>query len=177
MSYKSIILSIFSAAILAICQFSFISSLPLYLANLNFVVVVLIFVLVLNGLEKCLWWTAVAAFLFEVYAFSPFGAYFISYFAALVAADFLLNNFFTDRSLYSFSALVFFATIFYNFIFSIIIYLFGIFTGGAGILFFKVYFWKILGIELALNLFAGAILFYVSSLINRKLRPVFLKKG
>ncbi len=101
--------------ILVVFQISFIDGLPTYFNNLNLPLVTLIFILVLGGLNPAFWWSLGIGFMFDIFSFMPFGLFTICYFLTIILTHFLLINFFTNRSLYSFLTLTFFATVSYEF--------------------------------------------------------------
>lgn len=173
--YLKIFLNLILIVALIIGQLSFISSLPFGLNNFNFILVVLVFILMLSDFKMALWWAMGAGFLLDIYSFLPFGIYLISLFLTILVANFLLVNFFTDRSLDSFMALTFFSTLFYSLLF----YLSAFSTGmlGKGVITFNQEFWLNLGIQLFLNLLFVFLFFYVISFVSKRLKPVFLDRS
>ena len=172
--YPKIFFNIILIISLTIFQLSFVSGLPSWLHNVNFVLVILLFVLVLGGLKSALWTAIGTGFLLDVYSFLPFGFYLINLFAALIFANFLLAHFFTNRSLYSFFALTFFLTVFYELVLRSLIYFSLAIKKGADFFIFSKEFWINISLQIILNLLAVFVLFYSINFISHKLKPVFL---
>lgn len=162
--------------ILALVQFSFISALPFGLDNFNFALVVLIIILMVSSFRASLWWAIGLGFLLDVYSFLPFGVYLICFFLTILAANFLLSNFFTDRSLYSFIALIFLSSVCFNLLFYAFVYFLGIFGEEPAIVIFGKEFWENLAWQIFLNISAVFLLFYITSFVSKRLKPVFLER-
>jgi rod shape-determining protein MreD len=174
--YLKIIINILLILILAVIQFSFISGLPVGLENLNLVLVVLIFILSLYSLESALWQAAGMGLILDIFSFLPFGVFLISLFLSCLAANFLLVNFFTNRSFYSFLALAAITSFFYGFIFNLINYFFQLDFSEKIFFIFNSSFWKELAYQTAFNLIAVIIIFYMVNFLSKKLKPAFLEK-
>ena len=114
-------------------------------------------------------------FFLDALSFEFFGAYLFTLFFTLLISDFLLINFFTNRSAYSFVALTFFATIFYNFSLYFLIYL-SKFLEDKAFFLFTANFWIGLILELFLNIIFVFLFFTVMNLTTNRLKPVFLDK-
>lgn len=108
-SYFKIFLNFLFILALTSLQVGFISSLPGWLSKLNLIIIFIIFVLELFDFKTALVWSLVSGLILDVYSFSPFGTYTISFLAMTALTNYLLVGFFTDRSLYSFLVLTFFA--------------------------------------------------------------------
>ncbi len=173
--YKTIIANLFFIIILFLIQANFLSGLPV-LNNLNLILIISIFILSLRGLEFSINWLLAIGFLLDIYSFLPFGVHLVSFCLAVILINFLLVNFFTNRSLFSYLALVVCATIFYE-IFSQAMVNFLNFIGGRELFFsFNQNFFKAELAQLILNLILTALIFYSLNFFNIKLRPVFLFK-
>jgi len=160
--------------VLAAAQIALVSGLPAWLANLNLLLVVLLFVLSFGGLELALGWAVGAGALLEIFYFLPFGAYLISFSLAVMAANFLMNYFFTNRSLYSFLALTASATVIYRLAVYAVVF---IFDKSGGALLSGGNFWLSLFKQLGLNLALTLIIFYLIHFLSRSFKPVFLVKN
>lgn len=174
--YFKIIINIFLIFALSIFQFSFISGLPAGLSNFNLILVVLIFILSLSGIEPVLWRALGAGLVLDIFSFLPFGVFLFSLSLSFLAANFLLINFFTNRSLYSFLALTAITSIFFDFIFNLINYFFQYIYTDKIFFLFNLGFWKSLAYTEVFNLIAVIIIFYAINFLNKKLKPVFLFK-
>ncbi len=172
--YSKIIVNILLIISLYIVQVSFISGLPSFFRHLNLVIVVLIFILGLTNLKLAFWWSIGVGILFDVYSFIPFGVYLISFSSVILLANFLLTNFFTNRSLYSFLALTFFAYFGYKFFTYFLYYFSHFFTRQDFILNIGKNFWLSELSQLIINLFIVAIVFYLLGFVSNRLKPVFL---
>ena len=173
---KKIFINLLALIIISVIQIGFIKSLPDFWSSFNLVLVVLIFILEAKGLIASLWWGLGVSVFYDLYFFYPYGFSAIVIEMTLLAAYALLVNFFTNRSLYSFLALVFFATIFskfFSYFLASILNLMNIqtvFLEKVDALFFKQG-----GQELILNLMAIIILFYVMNFLGNTFKPVFLE--
>lgn len=169
--FLNLILIIF----LAVVQFSFIPVMPAYFSNLNLVLVSLIFVLSLFGLNRGLWWAAGAGLILDSVSFYPFGIFLLSYFSSVILIYFLLKNFFTNRSVYSFVALAFFGSLFYSFVFNLYNYFFG-FKNDSALSLISLDFWLNLIMQIIFNIAFIFIGFYLINFTTKKFNPVFLGK-
>jgi len=170
-----IIINILLIFILTMIQFSFISGLPAPFNNLNLILISLVFILAFTSLDAALWWAVLFGFLLDIFSFSFFGQHLISLTLTTVLVYLLLNNFFTNRSLYSLLALVSFATIIYEVCLNSFSYIVN-FTNKTNVIFFGINFWQAKLIQLSLNLLLALILFYSLHFISNRLSPVFLLK-
>ena len=174
--YKKIIINILLIVVLAVAQLSFLGSLPFWLNRLNIILVILIFILSLGGLNNSLWLAAGAGLLLDIFSFSAFGVNMTSLILTVLAANILLINFFTNRSLYSFIALIFFSTVIYKIFLGLTIYLYEAIGGREYFSLFNSGFFVSLGREIAVNLLAILIIFYGFNFASKKLKPVFLSR-
>lgn len=159
---------------LAAAQISFISGLPGLANNLNLVLVILIFILGFSNFAFAAWWTVGIGFLLEVFSFLPFGAYLFSLSLTLMIANFLLNYFFTNRSLYSFLALTGLATVIYELIINFYALIFIEINSAAGPAASNFWFFRLE--QIGLNLSLALIIYYIIHFLGRNFKPVFLKK-
>lgn len=174
--YFKIFLNFILIVISSLIQFSFISILPFGLDNFNFALVALIVILLVSSFSTSLWWAIGVGFLLDIYSFLPFGVYLACFFFTVLVANFLLVNFFTDRSLYSFLALIFLSSICFNFLFYSFIYFLEIFGVTSAVVVLGRIFWINLTWQIFFNTLAVFILFYVVNFVSQRLRPVFLKR-
>lgn len=174
--YIKILLNIIIIIILVAIQFSFISGLPWELNNFNLILIVLIFILSLGSLEMALWWALGSGLLLDIYSFSPFGVFLISLILATIVVSFLLTNFFTNRSLYSFFALTVLTSISYELILNLSNYFFKFFSPGKVLFFSSIDFWLSLLFQILLNSVAVVIVFYMINILSNRLKPAFLSK-
>jgi len=169
-----IIANIFFLTILAAAQVSFISGLPSPFNKLNLLLVVLIFILGFAGFKLAAWWSLAAAFILEVFLFLPFGVYLVSLTLTIVAANFLLEYFFTNRSLYSFLALVALATVIYELIINFLSLIF--LEIDRRLFLLEPNFWLSLLEQIGFNLLLTLVFYYLVHFFGRNLKPVFLTR-
>lgn len=174
MAVKIIVNLIFIIGLVAL-QLSFISGLPGPFSNLNLVLVVLVFILGFASFNSAVWWSVGAGFMLEFFSFLPFGAHLFSLGLTIIIANFLLNYFFTNRSLYSFLILIVLATLAYELIINLISLIFT----EANQHFFgsSINFWALTLEQILLNLLLTVIIYYLVHFIGKNLRPVFLIKS
>jgi rod shape-determining protein MreD len=175
--YGRIIFNIILIIFLTALQLAFINNLPGALSGLNLILIFLLFILILGNLEIALWWAVGAGIILDIFSFSIFGFFLITFCLMIFAANFLLVNFFTNRSLYSFCILATIVIFFYEFILNFIRYLTSFLGGSSFALILNFAFWKTKASELILNLLLVFILFYLVNFITNSLKPVFLIKG
>ncbi len=172
--WSKIILNLILIISLAIIQLSFISGLPAFLDNINLIIVAIILILVIGNFKLAFWWSIGTGIMLDIYSFLIFGVNLVSLLTTLLFANFLLVNFFTNRSLYSILALTILASICYDLLsygLSCLIYFF---SHQDFILNLGINFWLNRLSGLALNLLAVLIIFYFMNFISHKFKPVFL---
>ncbi len=156
-------------------QVAFIPILPGWLSNLNLALVVLVYLLVSGKFVLTMSWAIALGFLFDTLSFVFFGLHLLSIILAVLATNFLLKNFFTNRSLYSFAVLTTFMTLAYN-----ALLLFGGFINGLlkqqGSIELTKYYWAGITEQLFLNLIITVILFYFLNYLSGRFKPVFLPR-
>jgi hypothetical protein len=156
-------------------QLGFLKGLP-DTFHFDLIIVSIVFILVLLGFKAALWTSLGIGFILDVYSFLPFGLYMVSLLGTLMIMEFLLHNFFTNRSLYTFLALTFFGTISQMAVFFICGFSMRLLKYD---IMFKVITLDFLWIEIfhtVANLIAAAMIFYMINLITNNLKPVFLIK-
>jgi len=160
---------------LAIIQISFLSGLPSIFSSLNLALVVLIFILGFAGFDLAIYWALGLGFILVIFSFLPFGSYLVSLSLTIIVANFLLNYFFTNRSLYTFLALTGLATIIYELIIIMGGFIFLetnqlALTGNGNFL-------ETYAARIGVNLLVAFVIFYIIHFIGKNLRPVFLIKS
>ncbi|OGF23972.1 hypothetical protein A3H66_02465 [Candidatus Falkowbacteria bacterium RIFCSPLOWO2_02_FULL_45_21] len=170
-----IIANILLILALATAQIAFISGLPGWFSYLNLVLVILIFILGFTSFNFALWWSAGIGLMLEIFSFWPFGVYLISLSLTIIMANFLLDYFFTNRSLYSFLALVGLATLIFELIFNFISWFFA--ESGGYFFLASLNFWTLILKRISLNLLFTLTIYYLIYFLGRNLRPVFLVKS
>lgn len=131
---------------------------------INLSLVILIFLLVLFGLEQAIFCWLLSGFLADLFSFRLFGFYTILFCLILFLVYWLLSNVLTNRSLYSFLLIVSLVTVIYD-----------------------VATWLVFGLpvndilsneikRLVANFLITIIAFYLVSWMSYRLKPVFLIK-
>lgn len=168
-----IITNIIFMVALGALQTAFLSAFSGMLGNVNLLLVVLIFILGFAGFDFAIWWSLGAAFLLEIFSFSFFGTYLISLSLTVALAGFLLNHFFTNRSLYSFLALTALATIIYELIINFFSFIFSSSDRYEALA--SLNFWRVFE-QIGLNLLLAFLIYYFLHFLGNSFRPVFLNK-
>jgi cell shape-determining protein MreD len=169
--------SIFILALVAV-QVAFVSALPVWARELNLVIIFLVFSLEWSGGYRIVWWFLLIGLIFDLYFSLFFGFYLVFWPLMFLFASFLSTSFFTNRSLYSFFGVTFFTTLFYYFVYNAAFYFAGFFSENRIALFLLTKnFWLRLADGLILNLLAVSIVFYITSILSDKFKPVFIIKS
>jgi cell shape-determining protein MreD len=156
-------------------QLALINSAPYAFSRINLILLALILSLFFWDLKTVILLALGLGLLTDIFSFQLFGFYTITLFAVVFLADSLLANWFTNRSTYSFLALTFFTTLFYNFVLYTFFYLSNFLSAGSFFL-GQANFWLGLGLELVWNLGIIFLFFWIMNLTTNKLKPVFLDK-
>lgn len=161
--------------LLSVMQISFISGLPFQMSNLNLILVILVLMLGFGDLYFVMWWSFGLGLVLDVFSFLPFGTHLIALPIAVYIAYFLLNNFFTNRSLYTFLALGAISTLVYELFLQLTNFLLNINNGDFSFV-KSSSFWMIKLSQLEFNLLAMLIFFNLLHFLSKRLKPVFLIK-
>ncbi|MEI6596895.1 MAG: hypothetical protein WCL13_01640 [bacterium] len=157
---------------LGVAQISLVSGLPGMASNLNLVLVILIFILGFSSFDAAVYWVVGLGFLLEIFSFLSFGAYLFSLSFTIIIANFLLNYFFTNRSLYSFLALTALATVIYELVINFFALIFIEINSFASLAASN--FWFSMLEKIGLNILFTLIIYYIIYFLGRSLKPVFL---
>lgn len=171
--FKHILINTLLASAIFVFQIAFVSGFLYPISEFNIILIVLIFVLVLGNFELALYFSIGLGFLADIFSFLPFGFYLIILPLLTIGINFLFSNFFTNRSLYSFLSLGILGSLIYDVLIFIGRYLISLFENSK-INFSLVSFSSYEVHHLLLNSTAIVILFYITSYINKKLKPEFL---
>jgi hypothetical protein len=164
---------IFFASLVAIFQASLISAWPSFFGQINLVLIVLIFTLFFFGSEIALWLVLIFGLWLGLIYFQFFAFFLIILLVTALLAQVLLKNWLTNRSLYSFLALILTATVVYNFLTAILFYLF---LAPAGYFFLvNADFWLALLYQGGWSLAFALLLYHLSTALTKRLQPFFLE--
>ncbi len=164
----------FIASFLALCQFSLISALPDPFRQFNLVLVYLVLVLFFFDFRLALISALISGFWLDILSFNFFGFYLLIFFATLLIANWILQDWLTNRSFYTLLALMLGLTIFYNLFAASLLAL--VSSSSNTFFLFKVHFWVTLAYQSFWSLLAALILFNLANLVSRRIKPFFLEK-
>lgn len=170
---SKIIFLVLICLFLVVIQAYFISALPGSFRHLNLGLLVAIFSLFLFGFKSALRFVLIFGFLLDTLSFYFFGFNTLALFSSVLVAYFVLKDWLTNKSLYSFGAATLLATVVYNFLAALLVYASLGFPRGAAVL--GVDFWNVLLYQSAWNLGIGSVFFYLSVALFKKLKPFFLE--
>ncbi|HAM88353.1 MAG: hypothetical protein US83_C0005G0032 [Candidatus Falkowbacteria bacterium GW2011_GWC2_38_22] len=174
--YLKIIANLIAIVILGIVQIAFVSGLPVWFREINLMIIALILLLGFSGSRIAYWWGFGLGVMLDIYLFVPFGVNIASLLITVVFSNFLLANFLTNRSLYSFLVLISFAIISYE-VFSFLIintYDYIFFRSFASAIDGHALLYKFYG--LGINLVLVGITLYALNHFGANFKPVFLRK-
>ncbi len=158
---------------LALVNFSFNSALPGLAIYLNSGLIALIFILFFLGIKPALYFILFFGIFSDILSFEFFSIYTISLSLAAFGLNFILQNFLTNRSLYSLTATIIGFTLVYNFSLTILDFLF---SGlNHSLAFSTNAFWLNLGLETAWGLLFALLLFHPLVFWFKKFKPFFLE--
>ncbi|HZJ41427.1 MAG TPA: hypothetical protein VFD51_00170 [Patescibacteria group bacterium] len=168
-----IIILIIVAISLALIQFSFFPSLPGLAQYFYPGLIVLIFILFFSGLKLSLYFILIFGLVLDILSFQFFGIYTISMAVAVIIAAFILQNFLTNKSLYSLGATILIFTFSYNILLASLDFIFSGFVGTLAIS--QLSFWKTLLYQAMWGLLAAVSLFHLLVLWFNRFKPFFLE--
>ncbi|MDO8669235.1 MAG: hypothetical protein Q7K65_02990 [Candidatus Buchananbacteria bacterium] len=172
MWYKIIIYTILMA-LLATVQITLFGSFGDYFNSFNFLLAALVILLFLVDFKWIVYFTILSGLILDIYSSLPFGIFLLSFFSAVSISDFLLSNFFTNRSFYSVIFLGLSAVLSFNLVFLItsgLFYLLGI----SDFYIDQGYWWKLFYQIINISLVLSALFFIINS-VSRKFKPNFIR--
>ncbi len=156
--YWKIFKLFFLSLIIVLIQLSFFNFLPGPWGRINIVLFFAIWFFIFNNFNKSLIFTLIIGFILDIFSFYPFGIYSISFLLTLILANFIWNNFFTNRSIYSFLSITAVFSIFFNLFLYFLMFLFE--KNFFGLFWFGKFFWFNLLVELFWLIFGMILSFY-----------------
>jgi rod shape-determining protein MreD len=175
--YGRIIVNSLSVILLTMIQVGLVHALPGWLSGLNILILAIIFISVLSNFTYAWWWAVGAGIILDTFSFLPFGIYLISLALTALVIDYLWKSFFTNRSIYSFISLTFFAFIVYKIILYISTTLISLVLTQSFLIEISMKFWERELYALIVNLVFVILIFYLFTFASKSLRPVFLIKA
>lgn len=169
-------IAIFAFICLAVAnlQFAFISPLPGAFSQINLGLMFLIFILFFFGPRATLVFIISFGFLMDIFSFQFFGFYLLCLAAAALVSYLTLENWLTNKSLYSFWVLFLVATLAYNLSATILAFIASNFQGIPGL--FSLAFWRDVFYQSVWNILAAALFFNISVTLAKRFQPFFLEK-
>jgi cell shape-determining protein MreD len=162
--------------VLVILQFSFISALPNPFFSINLLASAVILVFLISSKEKA-WFLALVMGLFlDMFSFQVFGSSTLSLFLSAVLVYVVLENFLTNRSLYSFLFLTIIGILSETILYHLFLSIFDLSSQSSELFFLKASFWSSLVWSLLTGLAIVLISFHFLVALNRRLKPFFLNK-
>lgn len=159
----------------AIVQISVIYVWPGFLGEINLVLIALVILLFFNGLKPALLAAVVSGFWLDLFSFNIFGANMFSLIVTVMIADRIATTWLTNRSFYSYVIINVLMVLSANLLIGLFFY-FSNFDSSGFFLFRPSFFSSILYQSLW-ALIVAFLSFNFSSLLSRKLEPVFLGGG
>lgn len=172
----AILLSTITAIALVVLQFSLISSLPHPWQNINLLSIALILVFLISTKEQAWFMAIILGYFTDLFSFQPFGAAIFSLFLAAIIIHLILDNWLTNRSLYSFLLITVITILAQTFVYHLFIYVFDWSSSASSFFLFKVAFWQSLGWSILTGLLIVTLSFHFLVILSRKLQPFFLSK-
>ena len=177
--YKRIIQYLFlflGAGALALAQFSLVSALPWPVNNFDLPVVAIIFAFLLVNRDRAWFLAAAMGWFLDILAFHPFGISIMALVLSAVIVYLILENFLTNRSLYSFLLLTVIGILSEAFLSNILLSIFDLSESTSRFFLVRGSFWESLGWSLLLGLVAVGLFFNLLAVVSRRFQPFFLKK-
>ena len=168
----SILVNLIFLLVLVFIQISFLATWTFPINSLNLVLSLVIFLTVIINYQRGIIWALGGGLLLDIYFSNLFGVTTFSLFFVAVGINFLFNNFFTNRSLYSLLILGFIGTIGYNLItlgFKLLAGIFGFSMVDLGFDPWIIIFWQPF-----LNLIILTIIFFTYYISIGRLKNIFL---
>lgn len=160
----------------AIFQVSFISSLPRAYSAMNFPLIFLLFSLLFLNREKTLSLAIFLGFCLDILSFNFFGLNIFVYLSTMFILDLLLNNWLTNRSLYSFLVLSIIGVLLYNFLFYFVLAGFQSYQSGFSLFLLQSNFWLQLLWQMFWSFVFMLLFFNLANSLSKHLKPFFLEK-
>ena len=119
--YKKIIYFFILSIVAFVLQVSFFNALSFPFFRINLILFLVIWFFIFRDFKSSLFLALFCGFFLDLFSFSFFGVYTITFFLSLIIAKLAWNNLFTNRSVYSFSLMTIIFASFYNiFLYSIL---------------------------------------------------------
>lgn len=148
----------FLTIIVFMIQWSFLNSFNNLFSRIDLFLFLMIWLFIFFDFKSSFNFALISGLLLDILSFYPFGIYTVVFLLTVLLADFVWNNFFTNRSIYSFLALSLILVLFYNLL---LYFLFFIAESNLfGLYWFNKVFWFNLFLSLIWIFFGVVISFY-----------------
>ncbi len=159
---------------LAVLQFFFISALPGAWQYFNLGIITIAFSLFLFDLKPTLYFILIFGFFLDFFSFQFFSFHILILLATTMVAYFFLNSLLTNKSLYSFWAIILINVFIYNILSALILFFASSFQDRFLIL--QVSFWEGMFYQALWGLLIAALFFNFLVTLIKKFKPFFLEK-
>ena len=157
---------------LALVQNSFIGALASPFRQFNLLLSSLIFILFFLDFRLALLSVFIAGFFLDLISFNFFGFYLLIFFLTIIAAQWVLKNWLTNRSFYTLLALMILAAIFYNLLAALALYLAG---SGGSLFLWRMRFWLTLAYQSFWSGVFALVMFNIAAALSKRIKPFFLE--
>lgn len=168
--------SIILMLLLSVVQVGFVSALPSWLSNINFVLIVLIMIHGFGNFRMAVLWALLVGALVDFYSFDFYGLYTVSYVLTLFVINYLLENFLTNRSLYTFLSLAVVGTL----VFEVLVFLLNdlryLLLDNGLLRAISLDFWMDEFSKVVVNVLVAFFLFQTINFFSARFKPIFLIK-
>lgn len=176
-TFSLFVLLLIVAWFLALLQFSLIDPLPGFWGQINLVFLSLAFILFFASFDEALIFSLMLGLSLDIFSFSPFGFYLFLLPFLLIGLHFIMLNWLTNRSFYSWTVLVLIALLLGNLLQGLLtLFLSAISPESVIFIFAHGYFWVNLAWQLLAGLLIAIFSFNLMSIVSRRLKPFFLAK-
>lgn len=173
--FQILAILIFFLLIMSVQTF-LIASWPAGFNDFDLALAMIFFVLFFFNLTPALWVALAAGFWLDTWSFYPFGLHIFLLLSLVYLINFLLHNWLTNRSVYSFLVLAAIGVFIYNLIFYLLMFLFGLTDGSGHFFLFAGSFWQNLWWQLGWNVLLNVAFFNLINSLSRRFKPFFLEK-
>jgi hypothetical protein len=163
-----------SCLAIAILQFSFISSFPGAFNQINIGLIAMVFILFFFGIKSAILFIFFFGSFMDIFSFQFFSFHLLVLATVSLVVYLILENWLTNKSLYSFWVLCLIASVTYGFISSILLFVFSGLGGGFSI--FSLYFWQSLLYQSLWLLLVASLFFNIFVSLAKRFKPFFLEK-
>jgi cell shape-determining protein MreD len=167
---SKIITNIILIILIGIIQVSFLTTWPVPISSLNLILSLIVFLTVLVSYQQALVWAFTGGIFLELFSALPFGVTTLGFLLTVIVINFLFNNFFTNRSLYSLVFLGFIASITNSLLSLVLTTVAAVLVNDISFLDFN--FWSMLFWQPILNVIILGVVFFSFSISTGHIRNI-----